>query len=128
MTQSAATSKRNIFPHLALAAIAALALLYAWWVFAPSDDAYIFLVYANNFIHGHGLTFNGTLVEGFSSPLWVALLSLLGLSRLPLPFVLHFLGVLSGIFTLFATYRLGQVLLKNAWWGAAGPGLAGRYR
>ena len=123
MTQSAATSKRNIFPHLALAAIAALALLYAWWVFAPSDDAYIFLVYANNFIHGHGLTFNGTLVEGFSSPLWVALLSLLGLTRLPLPFVLHFLGALSGLFALFAAYRLGNVLLKNAWWALLAPAL-----
>lgn len=43
------------------------------------DDAYIYLVYVKNFLEGNGLTFNGTYVEGFSSVIWVLLLSFFGL-------------------------------------------------
>ncbi len=39
------------------------------------DDAFIYLVYAKNFLDGHGLTFNGALVEGYSSVLWTVLVT-----------------------------------------------------
>jgi hypothetical protein len=41
------------------------------------DDMYIFLRYAENWAAGEGLVYNhGAPVEGFSSPLWVALLTI----------------------------------------------------
>lgn len=42
------------------------------------DDAYIFFAYAQNVSHGHGLVYNpgGERVEGFSSPLWMGIVTL----------------------------------------------------
>jgi arabinofuranosyltransferase len=50
------------------------------------DDAFISFRYARNLLAGLGLTFNpGERVEGFSNPLWTALLALAGLGTdLPL--------------------------------------------
>lgn len=44
----------------------------AYWFYQP-DDAFIYLVYVKNLISGNGLTFNGELVEGFSSLSWTLL-------------------------------------------------------
>lgn len=42
------------------------------------DDTFIFVRYADNVVSGHGLVFNpGERVEGFTSPLWVGLATLL---------------------------------------------------
>jgi hypothetical protein len=90
-----------------------LAVIYSRLLYAPCDDAYIFLVYAKNLIQGNGLTFNGMVVEGFSSPLWVALISIFGLSGIDLPVLMQILSTLSGLFALFATYALSTVLLKE---------------
>lgn len=41
-----------------------------------SEDAFIFFRYVDNFLQGHGLVFNiGNRVEGFTSPLWVFVLT-----------------------------------------------------
>lgn len=46
---------------------------------ALADDAYIFFRYADNLLAGHGPVFNpGERVEGFTSPLWLGLLTLVG--------------------------------------------------
>jgi len=39
------------------------------------DDTFIYFVYVKNLLSGNGLTFNGSYVEGFSSVIWVFLLS-----------------------------------------------------
>ena len=44
----------------------------------PSDDAYICYVYAQNFLAGNGFTFNGTLVEGCTTALWLLLVTAVG--------------------------------------------------
>ncbi|WP_407278722.1 hypothetical protein U5817_21200 [Aromatoleum evansii] len=67
-------------------AIFALGFLhtYSYKHFQP-DDAFIYLVYVKSFLNGAGLTFNGALVEGYSSVLWtvvVAFFSWLGLDPL----------------------------------------------
>jgi len=58
--------------------------LLGWWslqrlgfALPGIDDAYIFFVYARNFAEGHGFVYNvgGERVEGFSSMLWVLVLS-----------------------------------------------------
>jgi len=101
------------YPTLLLFLIMVSAVVYSRIIYAPSDDAYIFLVYANNFIQGNGLTFNGMLVEGYSSPLWVTLLSVFGLTGIDLPLLMQILSSISGIFALGATYSLGIVLLQD---------------
>jgi arabinofuranosyltransferase len=93
-----------------------VAVAYSWKIYAPCDDAYIFLVYARNFIEGNGLTFNGTIVEGFSSITWVMILAVLGLTRIPLPFLAENLSLLSGALSLVTTYVLAKNLhIENKW-------------
>ena len=59
--------------HAAIVALFLAALL----PFVPFrvDDAYISYVYARNLAMGNGLTYNGTVVEGYSNLVWVLLLS-----------------------------------------------------
>ncbi|MEM9490813.1 MAG: hypothetical protein AAGC55_16820, partial [Myxococcota bacterium] len=58
---------------LAIAALGALHVLYYWP--RTVDDMFIFLRYAENAAAGLGLVYNpGERIEGFSSPLWTALL------------------------------------------------------
>lgn len=63
--------------------IAAAALCLASWLVKQAlgaglvDDSYIFLRYAENFALGNGPVFNpGERVEGYSSPLWLVLLTI----------------------------------------------------
>ena len=49
-------------------------LALAYWPF-KIDDAYISFVYAKNLIQGHGLTYNGLVVEGYSNFLWTILIA-----------------------------------------------------
>jgi arabinofuranosyltransferase len=99
------------WPHVAIAVLVFPAwILYGRHIYAPCDDAYIYLVYARNFIDGNGLTFNGTIVEGFTSPVWVMLLSTLGLAGIPLPLLAATLSTLAGLLALFATYMLARQL------------------
>jgi arabinofuranosyltransferase len=51
-----------------------LPLALAYWPFKV-DDAYISFVYARNLVQGHGLTYNGMVVEGYSNFLWTILIA-----------------------------------------------------
>lgn len=118
----------NFLPLILLALIAGMAVLFSRQIYAPCDDAYIFLVYAKNFLQGNGLTFNGMIVEGFSSPLWLALLILFGYSKIDLPILMQILSSSSGVFALFATYTLSNVLLCGKsrhykYWSLLAPAL-----
>lgn len=68
--------RRAVF-GAAVGAVALLAAAHALYYFPRAiDDMYIFLRYAENLVRGEGLVYNpGERVEGFSSPLWVALLA-----------------------------------------------------
>jgi len=98
-----------------------VAIIYGHYIYAPSDDMYIFLVYARNFIDGNGLTFNGTVVEGFTSVFWVFLLSSIGLTRIPLPQLAESLSILSSLFALFTTYKLARSMGIQPEWLALTP-------
>jgi len=93
-----------------------LAVYYARQIYAPCDDSYIFFVYARNFVEGNGLTYNGTAVEGFSSVIWVGLLSLLALTRQSSPAIAELLSTLSGLGALIATYFLARGLDLEPHW------------
>ena len=91
----------------------------AWRRRWMSDDGYINLRIVWNLTHGHGPVFNiGERVEAGTSPLWIALLTLL---RLPLWFVdAAWVAVLVGI----ALSLLGLALAiagARRWWASVGP-------
>jgi arabinofuranosyltransferase len=44
------------------------------------DDAFVSFVYVRSLLRGRGLTYNGTVVQGYTNPLWVLLLA--GIARL----------------------------------------------
>jgi len=91
------------------------------------DDAFIAYRYAESFVAGHGLTFNpgSAPVEGFTSPLWVLLLSVVaglgGAGQLPIAGtamgLLSYLGLLAAA---FLALRDGK---SPNWSGALAVGL-----
>ncbi len=91
----------------ALAGIYLVALAYSYYLYAPSDDTYIYLVYAKNFLNGNGLTYNGMKVQGFTSVLWMTLLVLSGKINNSLPIMANILSIFSGLLALIVIYRLG---------------------
>jgi len=65
------------------------------------DDAYIFLRYAVNVAEGNGPVFNpGERVEGYTSPLWLALLVIPAAARLDLAVASRWMGASFGLATL----------------------------
>ncbi|MBW2447060.1 MAG: hypothetical protein JRG83_14170 [Deltaproteobacteria bacterium] len=70
-----------------------LLLRYAWLM----DDAFVYFRYVDNWVLlGNGLVYNrGEFVEGFSSPLWALLLSVLRSLELPYWILIRALGVVS---------------------------------
>jgi arabinofuranosyltransferase len=63
---------------LLVAGITAVAVAVAWLLRFGTDDAYVSFVYARSLVEGHGLTWFGAHVEGYTNFLWV-LWSALGL-------------------------------------------------
>ncbi len=100
-----------------------IAVIYSQYLYAPCDDAYIFFVYARNFVEGNGLTYNGLVVEGFSSILWVISLSVLGFTKFNIPLIGETLSIITGLFTLFATYTLAKRLKIDGRWALLPPTL-----
>ena len=58
------TSRPPLWVVVALVTILLLSGVYAYILYAPCDDTYIYLVYAKNLFAGDGLTFNGMKVQG----------------------------------------------------------------
>lgn len=98
------------------AAIFLSACVYAWSTYSPLDDAHIFLVYARNILAGNGPTFNGVRVEGFTSPAWVAILSIIGLTGLDLPIAASVASVASAGAALLATAHLARTVGISPSW------------
>ncbi|MBN2803478.1 MAG: hypothetical protein JXR91_10310 [Deltaproteobacteria bacterium] len=66
--------------------------------FTFADDSFIFFRYANNIVTGHGPVFNiNERVEGFTSPLWLALLTLCQFAHIE---ILHGATLLGTFFTI----------------------------
>jgi arabinofuranosyltransferase len=98
---------------------AAHALMYAGYV---ADDSYISFRYAQNLLEGHGLVWNpGTAadarVEGYSNPLWVLLLALLGGLGLDLVSASRVLGLGCALGAMGFVFGLGRSVARI---GAAG--------
>jgi hypothetical protein len=95
-------------PAEALVALLAFAVSCFWASDFFHDDSYIPLRYASRVLEGHGLTWNDhERAEGFSSPLWVLELIVLGFARLDLVAATRFLGVAHGAACLALLARSG---------------------
>ncbi|MFA6197078.1 MAG: hypothetical protein WC656_10595 [Sulfurimonas sp.] len=81
--------------------------LSLYFTFQP-DDTFIYLVYIKNLLQGHGLSFNGEYVEGFSSVLWVYLNALF--AWLPTDYLV-ISKFISGGFYFLIPYLMFKILL-----------------
>lgn len=104
---------------LAVPLVIFLSLCYAYFP-ESIDDAYITLRYSKNLMLGHGPVFNvGEYVEGFSNPVWMALLAATGRIGLSMPFSMKVLGVLSGVGAILVTARAVSTWLGSMTLGVA---------
>ena len=97
-------------PALALLLIAGLAVAHIL-IFAGSliDDAYIFFRYADHLLAGLGPVFNpGERVEGFTSPLWLLLLTVARGAGLQHAMSVTVFGLLAAVLTLIPVYLLAR--------------------
>lgn len=100
----ATTSSTHRRPADLVAALASVGLLaaglgpqFAAWAGNLYDDAYIYLRYAENLLNGCGLTWNcGSIpVEGFTSPLYLGLLTTVGATGVDLEVAATAIGLMT---------------------------------
>ena len=116
---AAAAQTRRLWVSV-LAAGAVVASAGALFNLRPNDDAYVFFRYAVNIVDGLGPVFNaGEWVEGYTSPLWLALLT--GIARISGPGALPGASVVSGGALMCAALLGVGVLARQlgASWGAS---------
>lgn len=78
------------------------------------DDTYIFLRYAENLAGGDGLVFNpGDRVEGYTSPLWVLILGLLGKLEFDLVTTSQLLSAFFGVLVILSLHRFGRAYVSR---------------
>jgi arabinofuranosyltransferase len=119
-------SRRSVWLRRSLLAVIALSALWhgtSYDFFC--DDAFIALRYAKNLIEQHELAYNlGQRVEGFTSPLWVVLVSTLGALGVPLVSATRGLGAAAGLGTFWALCLFWDELNPRAPWLVLPPALA----
>jgi len=100
---------------VALAALAAFSLLAVDFWALTIDDTFIFLRYADNLASGYGPTWNrgGEAVEGYTSVLWVLLLSLPHLAGTNAVLFAKGLGLAAGFATLALASALAWLALRG---------------
>ncbi|MFC2133773.1 tetratricopeptide repeat protein [Bacteroidota bacterium] len=113
-TTGGKTNSINWKLHYFLLAILSGVFIYLCTdIYHIQDDAFITFRYVDNFIHGNSLVFNiGEYVEGFTSILWVLILSTLALLRFELTATSQYLSIGCGVLILFITYKISQLLIK----------------
>ncbi len=119
MKQEERLSAERAWNELVLWAPPAILVVAGWrnrWV---ADDAFIDLRIVQNLLHGLGPVFNaGERVEAYTSPLWVAILALLGgASRLfpGKPISLEWTAVMLGLAFSFAALACGGHAGQRLW-------------
>lgn len=84
------------------------------------DDAYIFFRYAEHWIQGHGPVWNvGERVEGYSSPLWLAVVTVAGRCFGTFEPAVHVISIAFGVAALGALFLLTASMTRSAWAGLA---------
>ena len=99
--------------HLAFLVLLTAGLFLAYALNWIQDDSYISLVYARNLAQGHGLTWGGEAIQGFSNPLWVFLCALGFLLPVEIHLFLLLLQLVVFALLLTAIYALGLMLFEK---------------
>ena len=111
--------------QFALLALCALAfLVHARQYEYVQDDAYISLVYAQNWVDGHGLVFNvGERVEGYTNFLWTLVLAIPHVLGMDAVLWAQWLGFLSIVATMYCCIAIAERLdrRRSALWGSVAP-------
>jgi hypothetical protein len=96
--------------RIALGLAVLLGAACAATIYLPrEEDAFIYYRFALNWARGRGLVFNaGDPVEGYSSPIWMAIVGLAARLGWSLPLAVPALGIGFGAATVVATYRLAR--------------------
>jgi len=90
---------------------------YFW--FYTVEDAYISFRYSDNFLNGHGLSYNeGDRVEGYTNFLWVLILCIPRIF-FPFPVIAKVLGALLSIASLISVFCLTSQHDRDRWAGPA---------
>ena len=78
------------------------------------DDTYIYLQFAKNLTHGNGISFNaGTPTYGFTSPLWLFIVSLGGAMGIDLLMVAKVVDLVLASFALIVFYLIAHELIRD---------------
>ena len=119
-------SQRSVWQRRSLLAVFGLAALWHGQRYDFfCDDAFIALRYAQNLIEHHELCYNlGQRVEGFTSPLWVLLISAVGSLGVPLVTATRVLAGMAALLSFEALARFWDELHPRAPWLVLAPALA----
>lgn len=105
---------QNKVPLLLLPAICAVFIIHVMAYDFLSDDAFIVIRYAKNFIEGRGLVFNpGEKVEGFTSLLWCMILAAAGAVHFDPVEASRVLGTFACLAAVVFTYGIASKLLPS---------------
>lgn len=118
---STAHNFTRLLPEIALGLIILFIVIFSQVFYWPqiADDSFIFYRYAQNMALGHGPVWNVNErpVEGYSSPLWVFVLSLFTLSGIEILSLSKILGVILFFSSLLAAYLLVRLISTSRLWG-----------
>jgi hypothetical protein len=88
-------------------------MAYSHFPYSP-DDTYIYLQFAKNVTHGHGLSFNaGIPTYGFTSPFWLLLISSAGRIGFDLLNAAKWLDLIVAACSIVAFYALARTVLAD---------------
>ena len=118
LSSAAAGTQRTAWVALVLVCVAFVA--HALFYLFVQDDAYIFFRYSENWTNGWGPVWNqGERVEGYTSPAWLAVLTLLRLAAGSFEPGVHVISVGLGVGTLVLLFMLAGGIARNVWAGLA---------
>ncbi len=84
------------------------------------DDAYIFFRYSENWINGWGPVWNqGERVEGYTSPAWLAILTIVRLVIGSFEPAIHIISLGLGVGALVLLFTLAGTVARDVWAGLA---------
>ncbi len=114
------TQPPNRAAWVALVLVCTAFVAHALYYLFVQDDAYIFFRYSENWINGWGPVWNqGERVEGYTSPAWLGILTLLRLATGSFEPGVHVISLGFGIGVLILLFMLAGAMARDAWAGLA---------
>lgn len=106
----------SYLPHIALCLLLICLGQIAWTNRFIQDDAFISFRYADNLVHGKGLTWNeGDKVEGYTNFLWTMIMTIPFMVNIDVVVFAYVLGLVIFTANLALTYRLAVYLFSSPW-------------